>query len=735
MQGNDACNTAQAIAGTGIFSYDNTGATTGTVGQSEGLCYAFGSSVVDFDVWFEWTSDFTGEAIVETCNQTSIDSKIASYPGGGCPSQGSALACNDDDCQFQSRIRFQASSGTSYMLQIGNFPGAASQVPGAFKIIGVTAPFGVNYRVTYSMNYKGPLHGEQTALGPLLESDMCRPTGGAPGFGGLGNDIFLNGGQLALPQFGACTNPQPGVPCKVEVDAFSRGRDFPLRGIDGIAIGHLFFSVDERARGLPENPLSPSVTTEGETGGKEASADIFGVAEGVLPGPVAPPGVATTAWGNIAVLDGDGRRSASGYLYPGLGLHEPNPATAIPLNTGSNADSLDVFQELSDSLSDITIGSPAFFSLDGDLPDPLEQSTGSDSSAANGGLHPGDILMSTGFGTQIQIFAGAQQLGLDLDTTQVFFDDLDALILRDNGDSVFQPSSFPYQWEIDADGDGIPETDMVIFSVRRGSPIIGTPDSIFGLPICEGDLLIPPVSGLVGASSPGIFVSAEAMGLRADRGSETGSDDVNGADTGGDPFYDCNENGTEDGEDISNRTSEDLNSNGVPDECEDFVEFCSGNSFASTLVCQCPCGNCDAVSLALAGCGNGNNSTSDAGGRLVGSGSVSVTATSPDLMTLTCNSLVPNKPGLYFQGNNAVNNGSGNHFGDGLRCAGGSVIRLEVRMADGTGFSGTTIDIVSKGGVSSGDVKRYQCWYRDPVSTPCGSTFNLTNGVQVVFGP
>ena len=45
---------------------------------------------------------------------------------------------------------------------------------------------------------------------------------------------------------------------------------------------------------------------------------------------------------------------------------------------------------------------------------------------------------------------------------------------------------------------------MLVFSVRRGSAVIGLPDSIFGLPI-EEDLLVPPIpvaSPFPGSSSP-----------------------------------------------------------------------------------------------------------------------------------------------------------------------------------------------------------------------------------------
>jgi len=743
FQGSDSCVTAQAIAGPGVFNFDCTAATTGPQGQNEALCYFFGASTIDHDVWFEWTADCTGTAAVKTCPFTSEDTKIAAYPGGGCPiaGQNNALACNDDLCGvngFQSEIAFACVNGTSYMIQIGYFPGAPATVPGQFQIYysscGGGGGGGPAYRLAFSMNYKGPYHGEQDNNGNLMrESDMCLPAGGDPELGGhAGAEILIDGSDLALPQWALCSNPQPGVPCGVEVDALSRGQDHILQASGATTSGHIFFSVDERARGIPFNPHRPSVTSEGAFGAEEASADLFKLVNGMLPGPIPPPNF-KGPWGNLAIVDGDGKRSASGFQYPGVGLKEPNPPNAGPINAGSNSDSMNLYQEdVHGDPGEVSPSNPAFFSLDGDIPDSEENVPGSGSAFLNGLFNPGDILMSMGPGTQLQIYAQSQQLGLDLDNEQLYDDDLDALILWENGNGIFEPASAPYQW---LSGD----VDMLLFSVRRDSPIIGRLDSIWGIPICEGDLLIPPVSagvGVVGPSTPGIFVAAEAMGLRAGRDGKSGSDDLNGADTGGDPFFDCNNNGTEDAEDISYGTSDDMNSNGIPDECEDFVEYCSGNEFASALVGnQCPCGNCDTTSTDLVGCANGTG----VGGRLRGSGSTSVAAPSTEWFTLEGSGLVPNKPGLYFQGNNPIPGitsptpGVGVMFGDGLRCAGGSVVRLQVKSASSSGESNTTADLITEGVISAGDTKYFQLWYRDPASSPCGSTFNLTNGLQVNF--
>ena len=150
------------------------------------------------------------------------------------------------------------------------------------------------------------------------------------------------------------------------------------------------------------------------------------------------------------------------------------------------------------------------------------------------------------------------------------------------------------------------------------------------------------------------------------------------------------------------------------------VSFCdSVNSIG------CPCGNPGAEGE---GCANGTGS----GAKMRASGAASVKSSSLSFSTV---GLIPGQPGLYFQGNNAVSGGQGILFGDGVRCAGGGVIRLQVRFAGDDGTSQTTADIAAVGGVSPGDIKRYQLWYRDPITSPCGSLFNLTNGLEVTWGP
>ena len=158
------------------------------------------------------------------------------------------------------------------------------------------------------------------------------------------------------------------------------------------------------------------------------------------------------------------------------------------------------------------------------------------------------------------------------------------------------------------------------------------------------------------------------------------------------------------------------------------VKFCAGDGLGT----PCPCGNDNDGSIAggASGCANGSFA---GGAALDASGSASLAAA--DLL-LEVQGLAPGQPGLFFQGENAVNSGLGNAFGDGLRCAGGGVVRLGVRVSSAAGEAASNgIDVGVKGLVVAGDTKRYQFWYRDPAGSPCGNAFNLSNGYEIVWQP
>lgn len=146
--------------------------------------------------------------------------------------------------------------------------------------------------------------------------------------------------------------------------------------------------------------------------------------------------------------------------------------------------------------------------------------------------------------------------------------------------------------------------------------------------------------------------------------------------------------------------------------------FCAGDGTGNA----CPCGN---LGGAMEGCSN----TSGAGAVLSGSGSANVGA---DDLALNGVNLLPGQPALLFVGDTQLVGGFGIPFGDGLRCAGGNVLRLGVRLPNASGAASWGPGLNLAGGWLPGDTRNFQVWYRDP-SGPCGGGFNLSNGLAVQF--
>lgn len=152
-----------------------------------------------------------------------------------------------------------------------------------------------------------------------------------------------------------------------------------------------------------------------------------------------------------------------------------------------------------------------------------------------------------------------------------------------------------------------------------------------------------------------------------------------------------------------------------------WVAYCFGDGSGSA----CPCNN---EALVESGCANSTGS----GAVLTARGSASITAAD---LVLSASGLVANQAGLYFQADHRIHGGEGSTFGDGLRCAGGGVIRLQLVPADPLGESSTTIDVAAEGMASAGETRHCQLWYRDPSNSPCASTFNLSNGLSITWQP
>lgn len=164
--------------------------------------------------------------------------------------------------------------------------------------------------------------------------------------------------------------------------------------------------------------------------------------------------------------------------------------------------------------------------------------------------------------------------------------------------------------------------------------------------------------------------------------------------------------------------------------CYDFdpapVPFCFGDGTGTA----CPCGNASA-----AGAGQGCTSSLGIGAQLAGSGHASV---AHDTLVMTCNGLPGTTSALLFQGTTQLAIGAGVVFGDGLRCAGGSIVRLGATLASG-GVATWPLSggpqLGALGGVTANAVRHYQTWYRNAVPFCSASTFNLSQALSVSWAP
>lgn len=118
----DSCANSLPI-GEGSFAYDTSDATTD--GPAEpAMCNFSGDTQVGSDLWYCYTPTCTGAATVSTCN-SGYNTKIAAYAGCGCPSPGSAIACNDTSCSGdRASVTFAVEACGSYLIRVGGFQDA-----------------------------------------------------------------------------------------------------------------------------------------------------------------------------------------------------------------------------------------------------------------------------------------------------------------------------------------------------------------------------------------------------------------------------------------------------------------------------------------------------------------------------------------------------------------------------------------------------------------------------------
>ncbi len=151
--------------------------------------------------------------------------------------------------------------------------------------------------------------------------------------------------------------------------------------------------------------------------------------------------------------------------------------------------------------------------------------------------------------------------------------------------------------------------------------------------------------------------------------------------------------------------------------------FCFGDGSGSA----CPCGNASPAG-SNAGCLNSLGTA----GTLRGTGTANLVNDDFRLR----GTAMANSTALYFQGTTQQNGGLGSSFGDGLRCAAGSVVRLGAKVnVSGASSYPDLVDLPISFYVTAPGTRTYQAWYRNAAAFCAAETFNLTNGLSVVWTP
>lgn len=155
------------------------------------------------------------------------------------------------------------------------------------------------------------------------------------------------------------------------------------------------------------------------------------------------------------------------------------------------------------------------------------------------------------------------------------------------------------------------------------------------------------------------------------------------------------------------------------------IAFCTGDGSGT----DCPCSNNSAPGLDQ-GCRNSTGS----GARLSSSGLASLAHDSLQLIGTG----MPNGTSLFLQGTAMSSTPGGALLGDGLLCIGSSLVRLGVKTNSNGGSrlpEAGDPAISVKGAIAAPGERFYQQWYRDPSNFCTPLTYNLTQGLRVIWQP
>ena len=707
--GANECDAAasSAIAGTGVFPVNTLAATTSQLQ---------GQWTITNDVWFYWVAPATGTARLETCFLASADTHVAAWlanNGTACPSAGQ-LALNDDSCGDQSRIQWWVVAGQAYFLQLGAFL-PDDRYSAQFSLEVLPPPAHDSCTAPLRLEGNGP-HSFDTRFASTGIEGQSEPLCSAPA--GIARDIWClwtapHTGEWALSTLNASPNdtkvaiypaagcPQPGsaLACNdnymgdqslarfqaqagqeylVQIGQDPTNSPAGMRGpFSFVYLGADSCSTPQRVQGDgPHSFMTRFATTGAEGQGETHCGPNTAVARDCWFEWTA------TASGlrGITVLGGSILDSKIA-VYPAAGGC-PAPGTALGCNDdlGTIAQSLVQFQAVAGQTYLVQLGQ-----------DPTNTSTGD-----FGVWRVVDPLppVNDSCATPAYI-AGAGPFPYD--TTRATTGTQGQTTAGCSPLNAFNKDLW-YVWTASRTG------EVVVSNCDQFSTLLtfDTKLQVFAGAGCPaGAALACNDDAGWFCTSPGsnssrlVFnaVCGQQYTLHLGNYSASAATSIAGT-------FTIAENGA---------------------ACAPGVAFCAGDGSAAA----CPCGN-----SSPAGSGAGCLNSLGSGARLAGNG---VPRLASDTLVLQ-GSGMPDSQALYFQGTTQV----AQAFGDGLRCAGGSILRLGTRTNSGgtsswppTGDASVSV----RGSVLAPGIRTYQVWYRNAALYCSPSTFNLTNGYLVTWLP
>jgi len=200
----DECDDGDPVAGEGTFAFDNRYATaSGITGVA---CFENGTTAIDRDVWLRWTCEADGIYKLFSCLQTDIDTKIAVYNTGSCPTEANLISCNDDTCGPRSELFFDANAGAQYLIQIGMRPVPTPQIGDEVRL-GSTGTITIDREVFNNTCATASVIGGNNLTIPYdntlatedgVDNELCD----ASGFAGIEHDLWW---RWTAPRSGIAT--------------------------------------------------------------------------------------------------------------------------------------------------------------------------------------------------------------------------------------------------------------------------------------------------------------------------------------------------------------------------------------------------------------------------------------------------------------------------------------------------------------------------------------------------